>query len=501
MVRSPDASTTRLDRVLEVLEEAGLALTAHSSLPDALEEVAQSVVRGLADRCEIEVDHRHPGQHGFRLAAGERAEGEAGDSIVESLGDGRSTFGTIACHTASALGFDDAARKAVRVLATQIGLVISGQAIAQRGHRVADRLQRALLPEHLPEIPGAKFYAAYRPASDEAEVGGDWFDAFHLPDRRVALSVGDVAGHGLEAAVIMSEIRQAIRTAAVEAASPASVLDHVNRIIGLRESHDMVTAIIGFYDPVSSVLSYAAAGHPPPLFALGNGLVRLLPSGTLPLGCAASINSRDWTVTLPAGAQIVFYTDGLTENERDVIGGERRLADAVKRLAIDFGSSAENVADPALALQERIFKDLANRDDAALLILSRNAPVSPYIFSAVSAAAPIARAIIGDELELLGVDEARRFGVLVAVGEAVANTIEHAYREDDPGLIRLETAHDDGTFAITIEDFGHWRPFVRRQERGRGFELMHAFMDGVRIQSTNESTRIVMKIHVGSKED
>ena len=101
------------------------------------------------------------------------------DSIVESLGDGRSTFGTIACHTASALGFDDAARKAVRVLATQIGLVISGQAIAQRGHRVADRLQRALLPEHLPEIPGAKFYAAYRPASDEAEVGGDWFDAFH----------------------------------------------------------------------------------------------------------------------------------------------------------------------------------------------------------------------------------------------------------------------------------------------------------------------------------
>lgn len=495
MVRSPETATRRLDRVLEALLRAGRALSGPFDLRESLERVAEAVVCELAGRCEIEVVTR-PGHTGFRMVAGASLEGATTGSIAEPLADGRTTFGSIACQTAAPNGFDESARKGVAVLATQIGLAIAGEAAATRGHRVADRLQRALLPERLPEIQGAKFYAAYRPASDEAEVGGDWFDAFNLPDGRVALSVGDVAGHGLEAAVIMGEIRQAIRTSAVDAESPAAVLDHVNRMIGLRDASDIVTAIFGIYDPASSVLVYAAAGHPPPLFTLGNGLARMLPAGTLPLGCSPAINSRDWTVTLPKGAQVIFYTDGFTENDRDVVAGEKRLTDAVKALALERAAAADRVADPATALLERIFRGVANRDDAALLVLAREADASPYIFSAVSAAAPISRAIVADELELFDLEEERRFGVLVAVGEAVANTIEHAYREDEPGLIRLETARDEAGYSITVEDFGRWRPFIRRQERGRGFELMHAFMDGVRIQSTNESTRIVLKLNL-----
>ncbi len=291
----------------------------------------------------------------------------------------------------------------------------------------------------------------------------------------------------------MGEVRQAIRTAAVAAQSPAAVLDYVNRIIGLREPVEIVTAIFGIYDPETSTLTYASAGHPPPLFALANGLVRRLPSGSLPLGCVESLGSRDWTVTLPAGSQVVFYTDGLIENERDLIAGEKRLVDAVKALTLERRVAGAVCGDPALAVEERIFNGASNRDDAAVLVLCREAPISRYVFSAVDTVAPIARAIIGDDLDGLGIDDERRFGVLVAVGEAVANAVEHAYRGGDPGLIRFEMAREEGLFVVTVEDFGRWRPFVRREERGRGIELMHAFMDGVQIHSTHESTRIVLK--------
>ncbi|HEX3671367.1 MAG TPA: ATP-binding protein, partial [Candidatus Cybelea sp.] len=78
----------------------------------------------------------------------------------------------------------------------------------------------------------------------------------------------------------------------------------------------------------------------------------------------------------------------------------------------------------------------------------------------------------------------------------IANAVEHAYHGGEPGLIRFETAREDGLFIVTVEDFGRWRPFVRREERGRGIELMHAFMDGVQIHSTHESTRIVLKVQL-----
>lgn len=364
-------------------------------------------------------------------------------------------------------------------------------------NRVADRLQRALLPKRLPTIPGAAFHAAYRPASNESDVGGDWFDAFSLPDGRIAISVGDVAAHGLDAAVIMGEVRQAIRTAAVSAASPAAVLDCVNRFVAPRESIGIVTAIFGVYDPQASTLAYAVAGHPPPLLALPDGLVRRLPAGGLPLGCVETLGARDWTFTLPAGAHALFYTDGLIENGRDPVSGEQRLLEVVRGLFCCARSEApEN--DPAMAVQDRIFRGASNRDDAAVLLLSRSDPVGCYTFSAVPIAAPIARAIVEREISHLCIDDERRFGVLVAVGEAIANAIEHAYHGAAGGLIRLELENQVHQLVTTVEDFGCWRPSVRCDDRGRGIDLMHALVDSVQIFSTRQSTKIVLKTALAS---
>ncbi len=492
MVRSLDPSAERLERVLDVLLQAGRALTNSQEIGGALSQIAEAVVHNFSDSCEIVVDGYDGGPDRLHVSAGEAVTAPAAGEIAEALTDGRKQYGTLTCRV-SRSGFDDATRKAIEVLANELGIVLAGQATMRREHRIADRLQRALLPGQLPVVPGVEFHAAYLPAGDEAEVGGDWFDAFDLPNRRIGISIGDVAGHGLEAAVIMGEVRQAIRTAAVGADCAAAVLEHVNRIIGLREPMDMATAIFGIYDPESSTLSYVSAGHPPPLIGLANGLVRRLPAGSLPLGCADTLDARDWTFTIPADAQVIFYTDGLIENERDLVAGERRLAEAVRDLMISRRELGTPLTDQAAALQQSIFNGHSNRDDAAILFLSRTAPVESYLFSAVPVVATIARAIVADELTALGIEHDRRFGILVALGEAIANAIEHAYHGAAPGLIRLKLEHDGRQVALIVEDFGCWKPFVRGGDRGRGIELMHAIMDGVQIRSTRESTQIVLK--------
>ncbi|HZY98226.1 MAG TPA: SpoIIE family protein phosphatase [Candidatus Baltobacteraceae bacterium] len=433
----------------------------------------------------------------FVVAAGNHPEQPIGDQgrISERLTAGRHHFGEIVCETASAEGFDEAIRQAVQLLALQLAAVISGYAATLREHRVADRFQRALLPEVLPKQPEFSFSAAYRPASEEADVGGDWYDAFSLPDGRIAISVGDVAGHGIDAAVIMGEVRQAIRMAAIGSESPSAVLDYVNGVIRLRESIGMVTAIFGTYDPVSSVLAYAAAGHPPPILALGDPPPRRLPTGGLPLGCAPGVDALTWRFSIPQDARVVFYTDGLIENERDVIAGEELLLSAVAGLRDDDRVNAAEI------VQERVFGESSNRDDAAVLVLERIAPVRDYVFSALPMVSPLARAIVTRVLSPLQMSADRRFGVLVALGEAIANAIEHGYRgEPGGGLIylRIDVQHDH--LVLTVEDFGRWRPYVPREERGRGIELMHAFTDGVQIRSSRESTTIVLRIKLDEEQ-
>ncbi len=489
-MRSLDVSAERLNVVLDLLSKAGRALTASDDIVEKLTTIAELCVRAFADRCSIRVIIEALESDEFVVAAGSHPEQPVAGKghISERLTAGRVFLGEITCDTGAAEGFDDAIRQAVQLLALQLAAVISGHVAMLREHRVADRFQRALLPEVLPKQPEYSFSAAYRPASEEADVGGDWYDVSALPDGRIAISVGDVAGHGIDAAVIMGEVRQAIRTAAIGSESPSAVLDYVNSVVRLRESIGMVTAIFGTYDPATSLLTYAAAGHPPPILSVVGAPPRRLPTGGLPLGCAPRVDAITWQFTIPQEARVVFYTDGLIENERDLIVGEELLIAAIAEIS-------RNDRDRAAELvQERVFGEKSNRDDAAVLVLERTAPVRDFVFSALPMVSPLARSIVTRVLEPLQMSAERRFGVLVALGEAIANAIEHGYRGEPGGRIflRIDTQHDH--LVITVEDFGRWRPYVPREERGRGIELMHAFTDGVQIRSSRESTTIVLRI-------
>jgi len=494
--RQPDA--------LDLLAEASGLLASSFELSATLPGVADLCIRKLADYCAIYARHSEGAisvveaarESGLHMHATDPSmlpdvlRKHGFETVVAAPLVGRQdVLGTFVIASRGKAAFNGTTQKLATVLALQLANALDQAMLFERTHRVADRLQRALLPDTLPHIPGAIFHAAYRPASDEAEVGGDWYDAFALPDGRVAISMGDVAGHGLEAATVMGEVRQAIRTSAVTERSPAAVLQHINGVINLRKGIGMVTAILGYYVPGSRELTYAVAGHPPPVLTIADGFHGFLPGGGMPLGVEPYVDANDLTITLPPRSCVIFYTDGMTEYSRDVLEGEARLLDTSIRA---FASDPEN---PAIALQERIFDATINRDDAATLTLScMEGPVAASMaFSAIPIAAPIVRAALHRFCDQHAIDSVQRFSLITAVGEAVANAVEHAYRgEERPGYLFVNVSADNEIVTVEIEDHGRWRPFQRRDERGRGIVLMHELMDRVRITSAQNRTVITL---------
>jgi serine phosphatase RsbU (regulator of sigma subunit) len=226
--------------------------------------------------------------------------------------------------------------------------------------RIADLLQTAFLNQALPSSSKIALHAMYVPATLEAQVGGDWYDAFELPDKRILFSIGDVSGHGIEAAVTMSRARQAIVVAALHEDNPARVLERANETMLLHES-GMVTAICGYLNPNTLEVVYATAGHPPPIL-VRRGESRSLPHQGVSLGIARDAEYRAFVTHAFPGDLIALYTDGVIESTRDIIAGEARLLEAARLAAKE--------ADPARAIAGYIFGSTQPDDDVAILTIS-----------------------------------------------------------------------------------------------------------------------------------
>lgn len=235
----------------------------------------------------------------------------------------------------------------------------------EREHHLASTLQRALLPIRLPSSAGVEFHSAYAAAaSAQGEaVGGDWYDAFPLEGGRIAVSVGDVAGHGVEAAVTMGVVRHAIRAAALEHHAPREVLARANRMVLLEQRHSMITAFFGIYNSNTREFTYSVAGHPRPLLLDGEGVVTALDGNGAPLGEAFDEVLLDQTIiVLPQDATLAFFTDGLIEYARDVLAAEERLCGALRdRAFLDHANPAQAIIDAVL--------DGPASDDIAVLIM------------------------------------------------------------------------------------------------------------------------------------
>lgn len=246
-------------------------------------------------------------------------------------------------------------------LTKRAAVAIENARLYEREREIAAEFQRAALPTSLPQVAGLRFSGIYIPANDRELIGGDWYDALRLSDGRIVVSIGDVAGTGLAAAVIMSSMRQVIRGVAQVYADPVAMLDAADRTLKTEHPETFVTAFVGVFDPVARTLSYASAGHPAPLVRDRGGVVTALDTTGLPLGLRVRGETAASTV-LPESSLVVFYTDGLVEAEHDIIGGLHRLTRATARPEIADSSN------PADALYRAVLQN-GNADDVVVLTL------------------------------------------------------------------------------------------------------------------------------------
>ena len=228
--------------------------------------------------------------------------------------------------------------------------------------RIADTLQEAFAQRRLPQLRAVRFSAAYVPAMEETKVGGDWYDVFELSQERALFVIGDVAGHGIEAAVAMDQARQTLVSCALIDPTPGRVLERVNGEL-VRSRSPMITAIVGLVDARGHAFSYASAGHPAPILIEPGEAPTMLAFGSLPLGVSAGTVYRTHHVPSVPGAMLVLYTDGAVEYSRDVLAGEAMLLEAIEQAA------TRRSVDAASAIHAAILGDQKSADDVAILTI------------------------------------------------------------------------------------------------------------------------------------
>lgn len=390
------------------------------------------------------------------------------------------TFGRIAELTQSALD-------RVRVMA--------------REHRIAVDFQ-----EHLLDLDrgstAAVVAAVYQPAGEAMRVGGDWYSVTPLGEEsRIGVSVGDVVGHGLAAAIVMSRLRAAVAASALTAAEPAAVLGALDRyaasVTGARCATVAYALVDTGTEAAGATVCYSCAGHPYPLMIPPDGEPVFLQSGRRPPVAVEQDDPADATATaeVAPGGLIVLYTDGLVER-----AGET-LDDGFARLKAAAADCAELPVDKICTeLLVRMTPPEGYRDDVVVLAL-RPSHAARRSFATVLPAAPaqvpVARSRLRNWLHGIAVDPLRADDILLATGEAVTNAIEHGSRNEPRKTVSIEAFVQQDTVAVTVSDTGRWvgdsSASQRNRRRGRGLSLIGGLADRVDTVRSDGGTRVTLR--------
>jgi len=404
-------------------------------------------------------------------------------------GSGGEPVGTIALlSTAAYLESHDWA--VLRSFADQAARALERAWRFLQEHELAVRLQRSLLPERLPSADGLELAGHYRAGADAVEVGGDWYDAVRRPDGTVHLCVGDVSGKGIGAATVMSRQRHTFEVYAHDLASPAEV---VRRMLRHADGEEMITLAVVTLDPYAGELRYSCVGHPPPLLLDRDSgeLTRLDRAGAPPVGVAVPVDIVEATLPLPERAALLMYTDGLIERRG------RNIEDAIALLGRVLQSESVLAPDTILA---KIADTIGSPDDdVALLLLSLDQQKVSFAIELPADANALRglRRRLRGWLAQRGIDADESAGVVLAVSEACNNAIEHGYRDNGAGPVKVSLAPaDDGMLRIVVEDHGTWRDDAPSADRGRGIGLMEELMDSTDIQTGLQGTRVTLERRV-----
>jgi PAS domain S-box-containing protein len=376
----------------------------------------------------------------------------------------------------------------LRLAADRVALAILHARLYDREHRIAETLQRSLLPDRLPQPPGLEVAARYEPAAAEAEVGGDWYDVIPMPGGSVGLVMSDVAGKGLGAASMVGRLRSALRAYALEGHDAARVVEQLNRLVWTDGGEgQMATLLYVVVDPSESEMRWVNAGHLAPLLVARNGQPRFLEGGgSVPLGVLAFPTYEQQRVGMEPGSTVVLYTDGLIERP-----GEH-LDDGMEQLAARVREAADDPERLCQHLLRTLLPVSGATDDVAILAL-RNLPVSDR-FTVSFASDPESLAPMRSMLRRWlghangGEDEVAE--IVTACGEAATNAIEHA---GGAGGRPFEVSGrlDGREVEICVRDWGSWRS-PRPGDQGRGISLMGGLMGTVEVVPSEQGTTVRM---------
>ncbi|MBC9725128.1 SpoIIE family protein phosphatase [Streptomyces sp. TRM68367] len=339
-------------------------------------------------------------------------------------------------------------------------------------------LQRSLLPQQLPRQSAVEAAFRYLPASSRSGVGGDWFDVIPLSGARVALVVGDVAGHGLHASASMSRLRTAVRTLADVDLTPDELLTQLDDLLSHLAATEVTdaaetpvqdtwaTCTYMVYDPVSRICSIASAGHPPPILLTPDGVATFLDVAVGPPIGLGGLPFETTELRVPEGSEIALYTDGLIESHTaDIDDALRRLRDTIARPAPSPEARCDAVLDALLAGPPA--------DDVALLIARTRALHEDKVAAVEVPGDPAAvsgtRSWVMDRLEAWGLTD-MGFVTELVVSELVTNAIRYGAAPVHLRLIK------DTALICEVSDASSTAPHLRRarvlDEGGRGLLLV-----------------------------
>ena len=371
----------------------------------------------------------------------------------------------------------------LQLVGNRVALSIERSRLMVQG-RIAATLQRSLLPRQLPQVPGLRMAARYLPAADESAVGGDWYDVIDLRNQCLGFVIGDVAGHGMAAATFMGQLRSAVRAYALDTGGAAEVLTKLAEFSDRMHSR-MATVIYATLNLNTWEARIARAGHPYPLLIRADGSAEYLTEvGGPPLGTVGGREYEEQKVTLAPGETLLLYTDGLIERRGSELSeGEAAL--------VKVASEAPD--EPELkcqAITSGLTDNRATSDDIAVLVvqtvglhelLEVEMPATPTQLAT-------ARHLIRRWVEANDGSDDDCAALAIAVSEACANSIEHAYGLRDE-TIELRASLMDGEATVTIRDHGQWRE-SRGENRGRGIPIMREFMDEVSVEPSPQGTTV-----------
>ncbi|MFD4542774.1 SpoIIE family protein phosphatase [Streptomyces bauhiniae] len=365
----------------------------------------------------------------------------------------------------------------------------------RREHTVASTLQRKLQPSTTPRLSAVETAHMYLPES----AGGDWYDVIPLSGTRVALVVGDVAGHGIEAAATMGQLRIALRTLALQDLETDELLTHLDEVASqLAEPSDayVATCAVAVYNPVSRRCAMVRAGHPAPVIVdpTGSPVPVNVPLGP-PLGAGGGRVFTPALVDLPAGTLIALYTNGLLgAHAQDPAAARRRLA--------------QTLASPARPLRElsddAVYRMAPSRDDDAVLLLARTHTlakenVADWTLPAEPSVVSTARRLVDQQLAVWHLEGAAYTTGLI-VSELVTNAIRYG-----AGPIQLRLIHDSGRLLTEVTDVNSTSPHLRHaresDEGGRGLYIVMRLSTHWGVRHSQQDKTIWSEQRLGGEPD